>query len=126
MHPKGGEINMKWRSMIFLSVCLAVLLPATVGIFVETESKNPFLGTAEGAPSTSYAAVCPSMGQSLPPCGQRELVREDYPKCTNISEGCCQYNCDYVKACDNNFYEICDSGTLMKGKNCDNASGKCY
>ena len=117
---------MKGRSMILLLVCFAVLLPTSVGIFVETESRNPFMGTAEGAPSTSYAAVCPQMGQSLPPCGEREVINPNYPKCTNISEGCCQYACRYVKACDGNFYEICNTGTLMKGKNCDNASGKCY
>jgi len=108
-------------------VCFTVLLPLTAGVFIETKTGGLFLGIVEGTPSASYAyAECPQMGQSLPPCGQKEVEREDYPKCTNISGGCCQYTCDYVKACDNNYYEICSSGTFISGKNCDNASGKCY
>ncbi len=116
---------MKGRSMVLPLVVFSVLLPVATGIFVEIRGRSPFLGIAEGVPSTSYAAVCPQMGQSLP-CKEKETVNPNYSKCTNISEGCCQYTCKYVKACDNNYYEICSDGTLERGKNCDSASGKCY
>jgi hypothetical protein len=70
-------------------------------------------------------AECPPMGQS-PPCKPKETVNDDYSKCQNVPGGCCQYTCDYVKACDNNYYEVCDSGIFKSGQNCDSASGKCH
>jgi hypothetical protein len=69
---------------------------------------------------------CPQMGQSLPPCGQREIINQGYSKCQTLSNGCCQYTCDYIKACDNNYYEVCSGGTFYSGQTCDSASGKCH
>lgn len=120
---------MKRRSLILLSTCVAILLPSIVGMFVEVQVGSPFWGIAEGVPSTFYATVCPPMGQSLPPCGEKDKDAKPYPKCTDVPNGCCEYSCNscrYVKACDNNYYEICGTGKLEEGEKCDNASGKCY
>lgn len=70
--------------------------------------------------------TCPQIGQSLPPCGKKEIINQGYSKCQTLSDGCCQYTCDYIKACDNNYYEVCSSGTFYSGQSCDSASGKCY
>jgi len=113
------------QNLISVLICLiVVLLPTGVGMINEVKAEGQLLfSLVEIVPS--YAAVCPQMGQSLP-CKEKEPVNPGYSKCTMISEGCCQYTCRYVKACDNNFYEICSTGDLKEGKNCDNASGKCY
>lgn len=108
-------------------ICLiAVLLPTVVGMFNEVKAEGQILRSLVEIAPFYAVSECPPMGQSLPPCGQKEPIRTGYPKCTNVSEGCCQYTCDYVKACDNNYYEICSTGVLERGKNCDYASGKCY
>ena len=102
------QVWLKVINLILMSICISLL----IGSYIIPISA---IGTSE----------CPPMGQSLP-CYIKETEKSKYPKCTNVPGGCCQYYCDYVKACDNNFYEICNEGVLLSGKQCDSASGKCY